>query len=330
MLLSATVFAAQPDRLGPGDLDFYLVQAFASAEHRQRFALNHIGIQAQPAGEAWRVSAVLEGFPAHEAGILRGDLLLAADGSPFHPVYSFNERARAPGGFSPRPAPVEVELQRQDQQIRTQLQPLFGNLFDAYREATLNSIQQFPSGNKVLGYVRLWGLSRNTADLIAYRGLFAELAGTDGLILDLRDAYGFLDLAHLQTIHRGSEALFEDGDQRLLDNRGPYFGVKRVYRKPVAVLINAGTRAGAELLAYQLDKLSRVVTVGEPSAGRLGDYRPTPDARFSYQAEDGRIDGERFEQSGHAPAQPVPWPMAQQGRVDPQFQAAFDILMNVI
>lgn len=330
LLLSGLASAAAPDRLGPGDLDFYLLQAFAGGEHGQRYALNHIGIQVAPAGEDWRVSAVLEGFPAHAAGILRGDLLVAADGSPYHPVYSFNERDLAPNGFSPRGEPIELELQRQGQQISVQLRPVFGNLFDAYREATLNSVQQFPSGNKTLGYVRLWGLSRSTADLIAYRGLFEELSGTDGLILDLRDAYGFLDLAHLQAIHRGSDSLFESENQRLLASRGPYFGLDRAYRKPVAVLINGRTRAGAELLAYQLDKLSRVVTVGESSAGRLGDYRPDRAAGFSYRSDGGRIDGEPFEQSGHAPEQPVSWPASQQGRIDPQFQAAFDILMNVI
>src|SRR5690606_3428718 len=39
------------------------------------------------------ISGVLEGAPAHRAGLLRGDEIVAVEGAPFHPVRSFTGRA---------------------------------------------------------------------------------------------------------------------------------------------------------------------------------------------------------------------------------------------
>ena len=205
--------------------------------------------------------------------------------------------------------------------------PVFENLFDSYRSATLRSIQQFPSGNKMVGYVRLWVLSRNSNDLISYQELFAELEGSDGLILDLRDSTGFLDREQLELIYRGAANLAGG-----LEVDAPNLALPPAahpYRNPIALLINGRTRGGAELFAYQLDRLARVVTLGESTAGEIGQWRGD-ESGLHYTPADTDIDGKPFEGVGHAPENALTYPVSQAGRVDPQFQTAMELLMGII
>lgn len=343
VILWPQVVAAQS--LGTDKLDYYLQQALQAERPGARYALNHIGIQGEDVPEGFLVTAVLEDYPAHQAGLYRGDIILRANGARFHPVFSFNNREQAPR-FQARRQPLLLELQREDERLEVSVVPVFENLLDSYRTATLNSVQQFPSGNKMVGYLRLWVLSRNSADLIAYQQLFSELRGTDGIILDLRDAVGFIDPAQLQLIYRGADDLYQLAmptdipdaaasampDWLRVPALPPPLTSVAPYRNPVALLINDRTRGGAELLAYQLDKLSRVISLGERTAGQLGDWMPdTAQAELNYQpAPELRVDGQQLENSGYAPERPVSFPRRQAGRIDPQFQAAMDLLMGII
>ena len=336
------VQAGDSQTLGPGDLDYYLQQALQAQRPAARHALNHIGIQGQALADGFLITAVLEDYPAHRAGLYRGDVILQADGEAFHPVFSFNSRDRAPAGFAPAPAPVLLALQRGDQELEVSVSPVFESLLDSYRTATRNSLQQFPAGNKTVGYLRLWVVSRSTADLLAYQQLFGELRGSDGIILDLRDSVGFSDLAQLELLYRGASdgyqlSLAGDSDATLpgwlqIPAQTPPRSSTDPYRNPVALLINDRTRGGAELLAYQWDKLNRVISLGDSTAGRLGDWMPGVDlASFDYRpASELLVDDQSLEDRGYPPEREVPFPRQQTGRIDPQFQAAMDLLMGII
>jgi len=328
--------AGQSGTLRPDTLEYYRQQAFNSPAAPARFSLNHIGIAGESVAGGYLVTAVLDDYPAHGAGIQRGDLIIGADGSEFHPVFSYNERLRAPDRFQPRSQRSELSVLRTERQLRFVVTPVFENLFDSYRSATLNSVQQFASGNKSIGYVRLWALSAATSDLISYARIFAELEATDGIILDLRNADGFLSTDQLGLIYRGTDNLpriSSDDSRRLL--KQPAVPLAPVaYRNPVAILINQDTEGGAELMAYQLDKLTRVITLGRTTAGRIGRYVPvrTPEGpALRYLPGDKlRIDGQAFENQGHAPEQEVNHGPGRSGRLDLQFQTAFDVLMEII
>jgi len=327
--------------LDPGDLDYYLQQALQADSANERVALNHIGIQGQPSEDGYLVTAVLEDFPAQRAGLYRGDLIVRANGEAFHPVYSFNDPDRAPAAFQRRMEPVMLQLRRADVELEVSVSPVFENLLNSYRTATLNSVQQFPAGNKTVGYLRLWVLSRSTADLISYQQLFGELRGSDGIILDLRDSTGFVDPAQLGLLYRGGANRYQldtagtDGNLpdwlRIPSRPAPQTNVAP-YRNPVALLINDRTRGGAELLAYQLDKLNRVISIGGPTAGQLGDWvRAGNESGFRYRAADGlRVDNQAMEAQGYSPERAVDFPRRQTGRIDPQFQATMDLLMGII
>ncbi len=315
----------------PDQLDYYLQQALIAEAAEQRLVLNHIGIQAQPVERGYLVSAVLETYPAQEAGLYRGDVIVSANGAPFHPVFSFNDRAMAPADFTALASAVELTVLRGDTELQLTVRPVFENLYDSYRSATISTAQQFPSGNKTVGYLRLWLLSRNSNDLISYRDLFAELAGTDGIILDVRDGAGFLDRDQLRLIYRGDSnpvttLATADHNPITLSSDG--------YRNPVALLINGQTRGGAELFARQLAQLSRVITLGDQTAGLPGTWQTAsageednqPVLRYVPIADDVTDSAE----TSLVPENSHPYPVSQPGRVDPQFQAAMDMLMGII
>lgn len=333
--LAANTLLAQ-HMLGPEDPDYYLVQAFAATDHGQRQALYHVGIQAAAETQGWRLTAVLNAYPAQLAGLQAGDVIVSAGGEAFHPVRSFNAVLPPPSQSTGPADPIELEVLRDGETLQITVQPVFENLYDSYRSATLASSQQFPFGNKTVGYLRLWGLSRSSADLLALRELFNDMRLTDGLIIDLRGSYGFFDLAQLDLLRGGRNDLFEleqaEGwlSSALRDRQLPAY---EAYGKPVALLIDGDTRAGAELLAYQLDKLRRVISLGDTTAGRLGYYTRSDQqaAQYSYQAADrSRIDGQALEGQGHAPERPYAEARQRDGRTDPLFQFALEFLAGII
>ncbi|MEX2468332.1 MAG: S41 family peptidase [Pseudohongiellaceae bacterium] len=340
LLLATSLVAPRLDAqssMTAEDLAFYRVQAFTAGPAERRLPLNHIGIAGHVEADGFRVTAVLDDYPAHRAGILRGDLLLTAAGEPYHPIAAFNPDELTAERLTPRPHAVDIALLRHDSRLTVTVTPVFENLYDSYRSASLASVQRFPSGNKTVGYVRLWALSRATADLLAYRRLFEELAGSDGIILDLRDATGYFSLQQLDLVYRGRAELLSSSapphwPTGMAEPGWPL--AMEPYRNPVVILINGATEAGAELLAYQLGKRPRVTVVGSNSAGRLGNYRRSDTAAgaaFTYEPASGVLfDGVEREGVGFAPEREAPYPEAQQGRIDPQFQIAFDILMGVI
>jgi C-terminal processing protease CtpA/Prc len=226
--------------------------------------------------------------------------------------------------------------------LTARVEPVFESLYDSYRSATLNSVLSFAAGNKVIGYVRLWALTRETGDFVTLSQLLQSLHDTDGIVLDLRNSYGYLASEHID-LFRASRSDFlsislvgkpnsnaiEPEQSRLLPARQRDDSL-RAYRKPIAILIDSSTRGAAELLAYQLAKLDRVTTVGEPTLGRLGRFQRRGGILDYSAADRVLIDGNVFEGIGVKPKRNAPFPFETVSRGDPQFQVAVNVLMGVI
>lgn len=264
-------------------LNSYLLQSFAAAETKNRATLFHIGIETEEVSDGHLVTAVLEDYPAFSAGINRGDVIVSANGKPFHPVTSFNDEATANRASINNPLTpyYDLTVDRDGNRLEKIVVPVYENLFDSYRNATASSIQEFSAGNKVIGYIRLWALSRSTSDIINFNALMAGLSHCDGLILDLRNATGYLDSAHIDS---------------LLPNPSgtDYFG------KSVVIIIDASTSESAAILAQQVERFDRIVTLGSPTAGGL------------------------------IPELDAPYPYTRTSRGDPQFEAALNRLLGTI
>ena len=314
-------------------LEYYLVQAFQATTAKDRIALNHIGIEVQPAEDGLLVTASLEGYPAHIAGLERGDRILRVDGKPFHPVYSFNARDSESPEFVPATALHLLEFERRGEVLSVEIVPVFENLYDSYRSAILNSVQEFSVGNKTIGYIRFWGLSRSTSDLFTLERTMRMFRDSDGMIIDLRNSYGFLSSKHLELFVRNGRGEFEVSDasnrHAAIAQNFPSRAV-RTFTRPIVVLVNSMTRGGAELFAYGLAIPERVSTLGESTAGKIGSYSLDKNTIRYSPADEVLIDGQRFESVGVVPNDSILFPFSQSSRSDPQFEAAVDVLLGVI
>jgi carboxyl-terminal processing protease len=314
-------------------LEYYLVQAFQAPTAKDRMALNHIGIEVQAAVEGFLVTASLEGYPAHQAGIERGDRILRVDENPFHPVFSFNAKGREPGEFSPATAVFLLEFEKRGEVESVEIKPVFENLYDSYRSAILNSVQEFSVGNKTIGYIRIWGLSRSTSDLFTLERTLQMFRDSDGMIIDLRNSYGFLSSKHLDLFVRNGRGIFEVSDASnrhaaIAQNFPSY--TTRTFTRPIVVLVNSKTRGGAELFAHGLAKPERTTTLGENTAGRIGSYSLGGNTIRYSAADQILIDGRRFESVGVVPTDLIAFPFSQSSRSDPQFETAVDVLLGII
>lgn len=246
----------------------YLQAALTSRRSDRQQRLNHIGIAVVEVEGRRLVSAVLDNSPAFRAALRRGDRIVSVNGGPFHPVYSFNPRP--PAAAEPDRQVFRLVFARGGAEQEVAVTPVFDNLFDSYRSAVEASVQQFNVGNKVIGYVRLWGVSRNANDLVVLQRIMAELRTTSSLILDLRNAAGYLDREHL--------ALFLPGDF------GDY------YSSPLALIIDRSTSGPAEAFARELSRLERVTSVGSATAGGLQPELPADWPLDSTSANDSQFE----------------------------------------
>ena len=325
--------ASENPRLSDDSLEYFLVQAFQATKAEDRLALNHIGIEATAIDGGYLVTAALEGYPAHQAGIERGDKIVELDGTPFHPVYSFNSRGSSANDFMRSTSEHLLTFERSGSLETVEIAAVFENLYDSYRSATLNSVQEFSLGNKTISYIRLWGLSRSTADLFSLEQIMRSFAGSDGMIVDLRNSFGYLSSTHLDLFTRNGRGYFEQSgtpNRHAAIMQNFPITTSRPFTKPIVVLVNSETRGGAELLAYGLSKLGRITTLGENTPGRIGSYS-SREASLDYSpADETLIDGQDFETMGVVPKEVIPFPFTQSGRSDPQFESAVDILLGII
>ena len=249
-----TLFAALPafGQELPASLDEWLDRSLAEKRIERQLSLNHIGIAVTRAGDRHLVSAVLDSSPAFAAGLRRGDELLTVNGAPYHPILSLNSASAAEIGAAESPARLRIARGGAEREVA--VTPVFNNLFNSYRNAVEASVQQFNMGNKLIGYVRLWGVSGNANDLVTLARIMADFRGTDSLIVDLRNAAGYLGKEHL--------ALFLPGE----------FG--DWYSNPLTLIIDDSTAGPAEAFATELARFERVTSVGAAAAGGLQPELP--------------------------------------------------------
>ena len=71
-------------------IDFYMFRSMFFTRDISIPEVNHIGAQYSIVDSKYVVREVLDGYPSALAGLRRGDILLKANGKPFHPYKSFN------------------------------------------------------------------------------------------------------------------------------------------------------------------------------------------------------------------------------------------------
>ncbi|MCB1497686.1 MAG: PDZ domain-containing protein [Bauldia sp.] len=276
-----------------------------------------IGIASTSDGGQVFITDIYDGTPADRAGLLAGDEILAVDGAPFSEIGSFRDKAgqsavlsirRTEGG--PR-FDVSVPVAR--------LSPA-----ETFVSAIADSAEVIERDGYRIGYLRLWAYTERRIEGIIEAALAGPLAGTDGLVLDLRSRWGGAPADAADTFVGGSPEMtmvYRGGESELIHTR---------WDKPIVAIIDEGTRSGMEILAYAL-KQNGVRLIGETTAGDVLAGRAfwLPDGSIlEIAVADVMVDGERLEHVGVAPDIAVPFDIRYAAGRDEQLAAALGAMTH--
>jgi carboxyl-terminal processing protease len=224
-----------------------------------------IGLQITLLRETVTVTAVFRGFPASEAGIAVGDVIVGVDGedSSDWTTEKAAQSIRGPAGSD-----VSVHVRREGYE-----EPLEFEITRA--EVHVPAVDWGVLENDI-GYVVMDRVARGAAEEMATA--LEELEDARGLIIDLRrNPGGFLDeslmLADLflkpgstlaSTVQRSPGSSVAEPETDAYSDRWP----ERVPELPIVVLVDGFTASGAEILAGALQDYDRALVLGERTFGK--------------------------------------------------------------
>ncbi len=263
------------------------------------------------------VTGVIDSAPAHAAGVLAGDEILSADDRPFRPVGSFRGKAGSPVSLqirrTPGAAPIAIGVTPVD---------LHPN--DMFLRGLKDSARVIVADKTRIGYVHVWSYASRRVQF-ALEELMAEgaLKDADALVFDLRGGWGGAQPQYLDLFNPRAPTM------QVKDRNGETSFVDVKWRKPVAMLINQGTRSGKEVLAYGFKEYGLGELVGVRTEGAvlaataflIGD-----DGLLLLAVEDVLVDGVRLEGVGVAPTIEVPFDWRYAAGGDPQLDRAVQVL----
>lgn len=278
-----------------------------------------VGMFTRNIGGKTFVTAVFPNLPAARAGLVAGDEIVSADTKPFEQVASFRGKIgekvtlKVRSDASAAPKDIVVEPQWIDP----------GETFEA---ALRDSARIIEVNGKRIGYVRVWSYAgteyQQQLEEVLSEG---KLKDADALVWDLRDGWGGAHPRYLSMFNTYGPTL------ALTGRNGSTHLVGYRWGKPVAMLVNGGTRSGKEVLAYGFKKNGFGQVVGERTAGALlaGTAFLLSDGSLLILAvEDAAVDGERIEGKGVAPTIEVPFDVRYANGKDPQLDRAIAVLAD--
>jgi carboxyl-terminal processing protease len=282
------------------------------------FVYDGIGIETKKIADEVYVSAVFDGLPADQAGLLFGDQILAVDGMPFHPIRSFAGKVGAP-------VAMKIRRRGREQSVTVTVGELDGRTM--FETALAASQQVFEKNGKRIGYLHVWSYAGSKyQELIRSAILWDDLSQCDALILDLRNGWGGADVNYLNLFRKpilNVESTSRSGQPR------NYSGV---WGKPVALLTNGGSTSGKELFAFGFKKLKLGKIFGETTAGAVvaGRCFLLGNRDVLYLAvNDVHVDGLRLEGRGVDSDFPIARPLRDAESGDRQLEGAIEYLSNL-
>ena len=279
-----------------------------------------IGLFTRTIGDKLFVSGTIAGLPADKAGVLVGDEIVDVDGKPFEAVGSFEDKAG-------QTVTMHVRRAAGGDILPIEMQPVWIEPADDFESAMSDGARIIESGGKKIGYVRIWSYAGDRYQDKLEQILSSKLAGADALIWDLRDGWGGAQPYYLDIFSKLGPTM------EMTERNGDHEFVNVKWRKPVALLINGGSRSGKEVLAYGFKKYQVGEVMGTRTAGALlagRAYLLYDDSLLLLAVNDVAVDGERLERVGVAPTIEVPFPLEYAAGKDPQIDKAVEVLTRQI
>jgi carboxyl-terminal processing protease len=303
----------------PADVEYSLYASTGLPDIEEPRAWQ-IGAQFAEHGDRTVVRCVWDGAPAARAGLRRGDVVLAADGRPFHPLNSFREGRRS-----------LLHVQRGGRSRFVPVTPVLRSSHALLVDAITLSLRWLDAGGLRVGYVHLWtGTSRAAREAYVH-AVLDSLAGAEGLILDLRDGFGGAWYDYLDPFFADRRDYFRAtvrarGRAASLDTAAA-IQPHRWYAGPLLVLVNEGTRSGKEAMAFQFAKVGRGELIGVTTAGAVAGgltlfFAPNREYLLYVAWRGLALDGQTIEGRGVPPDRRVEYPLEAAPDHDPQLDAA--------
>lgn len=228
------------------------------------------------------ISNPYPGMPAAEAGLRRGDIILAIDGKDVGTIAS-NADADAAGDYS---ASVSQKLRGEPGStfsLRVRRPGTEKELtFSITRAAvTLPSITTTTLLNDTVGYILLNRYTENTARDVRLALIDLKQRGARRLVLDLRGNPGGLMGEAIKLVNlfipRGKEVVSTRGKVREDAHSFKTSSDALDLSIPIAVLVNYSTASSAEITSGALQDYDRAIVVGQRTYGK-GLVQETRDA----------------------------------------------------
>lgn len=265
------------------------------------------------------VTGVIAGLAAAKAGVAVGDEIVAVDDAPFEALASFRDKVGSA---------VKLSLRRERGGPITavEVRPERIEPGKAFRNAMREGARLIEANGKRIGYIRVWSYAgQDYQDILMQELASGKLKEADALIWDLRDGWGGAQPRYLDLFNaRGPDMTFTE-------RSGETAFASFKWRKPVAMLVNGGTRSGKEVLAYGFKTYGYGEVIGTRTAGALlaGRGFLLSDGSFLMVAvTDVAVNGERLEGKGVTPTIEVPFDIPYAGGHDPQLKKAVEVLSN--
>ena len=237
------------------------VAMFKEVVSRADSRMTTAGVQVGRLNGNYVIRKVLSGSAADRAGLKRGDIILEIDGKSVHPLLQARVAEMLKGEEGSK---VMLQVSRDGEVIRKKLQRT---------EIVVPTLTtQVIDGIKPIAVIGLNKFAKGSCDRMKEALETVNKSHVRGLLFDLRDnPGGQMEEAACIT------SLFVGGDKKVFDIRyldpskksEEYFGGEpKIFDKPIAVLINAGSASAAEIVAGSLRDLNRAVLVGERTFGK--------------------------------------------------------------
>ena len=260
------------------------------------------------------ITAVIDGTPAQQAGLRPGDEVVAADDTAFEPIGSFRGKVSKT---------VLLKVRRGGSDLQISVVPADLEPTKMFLRGLESSARIIESGGRRIGYVHVWCYAGYTYQR-ALEALLSQgaLKDADALIWDLRDGWGGAQPEYLDLFNARAPTM------QVSDRSGNSEFVNVKWRKPVAMLINGGTRSGKEVLAYGFKKYRLGELIGTRTEGAVlaATAFLIGSGLLLLAVEDVRVDGERLEGVGVTPTIEVQAGAASAGSDDAQLSRAVAVL----
>lgn len=245
---------------------YYMFENLANAN--TTVEMPNIGIWAKSVSGVHTAQMVVEGSDAFEAGVRKGDRLLTIDGKPFTPVDSIKGKAGQK---------VKLGYERGGKQITADLEVESGKGLDMFLNATRDSVRIIETGGKKIGYIHLWTQGSDGFRNVLKNAVMGRLRNTDGFILDLRDGFGGRPENFFEPFFMPDMPVVYKING-ITQNTNFGYGTQ----KPMAVLINEGSRSAKEVSALMFKKTKRATLIGSTTAGHVLGTTPWRLNSWSY------------------------------------------------